>query len=180
MKKQLIAAIVGGLIIFIWQFLSWTMLHIHDTNQKYTANQDAIIEALGQNLSEDGTYFMPNVAPGTTQEEAQAARDNYMGEPWAIVSYHSAFEMNMGMSMFRALITNMLAVFLLSWVLMKIPDLDMMNTVLASLGVGFVGFLTVTYLSSIWYTANTLPELLDTVVQWGLCGVWLGWFLNRK
>lgn len=180
MKKQLIATLVGGLIIFIWQFLSWTMLHIHDSNQKYTENQDAIIESLSQNLSEDGSYFMPNVAPGSSQEEAQETMNGYMGKPWAIVSYHSSFEMSMGMNMFRALVSNMVAVFLLCWLLMKIPDLKMSDTVLASLGVGFVGFLTITYLSSIWYTANTIPELIDTVVQWGLCGVWLGWFLNRK
>lgn len=180
MKKQLIATLVGGLIIFIWQFLSWTMLHIHDTNQRYTENQDVILDALSQNLAEDGTYFMPNVAPGSSREEAQSTMNNYMGKPWAIVSYHSKFEMNMGMNMFRAIITNLLAVFFLTWVLMKIPDLNMMNTVLACLGVGFVGFLTITYLSSIWYTANTIPDLIDTIVQWGLCGVWLGWFLNRK
>lgn len=180
MKKQLIASIVGGIIIFLWQFLSWTMLHIHDSNQKYTANQDVILEALTQNLTDDGTYFMPNAAPGSSREETQNTMNSYMGKPWAIVSYHSSFEMNMGMNLFRAIITNFLAVFLLTWVLMKIPDFGMVNTILASLGVGFVGFLTITYLSSIWYTVNIIPELLDTVVQWGLCGVWLGWFLNRK
>ena len=29
MKKQLLATLVGGIILFVWQFLSWALIPIH-------------------------------------------------------------------------------------------------------------------------------------------------------
>lgn len=72
MKKQLIAIFVGGLILFIWQFLSWAAIPIHKSTYGYTPNQDKILEVLSQNLTEDGVYHLPYPAPGTSQEQAEA------------------------------------------------------------------------------------------------------------
>jgi hypothetical protein len=46
MKKEVIGAIVGGIIIFIWQFLSFALINFHLPVQQYTDKQDAILEAL--------------------------------------------------------------------------------------------------------------------------------------
>jgi hypothetical protein len=37
MKKLVIGSLVGGIIIFIWQTLSWAMLNLHHASQEYTA-----------------------------------------------------------------------------------------------------------------------------------------------
>ncbi len=34
MKKTIIAVIVGGLMLFAWQFLSWSMLNLHEAQQQ--------------------------------------------------------------------------------------------------------------------------------------------------
>ncbi len=44
MKKTIIGAIVGGIIIFAWQFLSWGPLNLHEAQQQYTPKQDTIPE----------------------------------------------------------------------------------------------------------------------------------------
>ena len=36
MKKTVIAALVGGLIIFLWQFLSYALINFHKPAQQYT------------------------------------------------------------------------------------------------------------------------------------------------
>ena len=69
MKKTIIGAIVGGIIIFIWQFLSWTVLNTHEAAQQYTPNQEAIMAALEANLPDDGGYYIPGLAPGASEEE---------------------------------------------------------------------------------------------------------------
>lgn len=43
MKKHLIAAIVGAMIIFFWQFLSNAALELPRPAQLYTPKQDTII-----------------------------------------------------------------------------------------------------------------------------------------
>lgn len=156
------------------------MLNIHGSNQKHTENQDALLTALAENLSEEGTYFLPNIAPGTSKEDQQSYMESIAGNPWAIITYNKSFDTNMGMNMFRSFVTNCFVVFILCWLLGKVSDLNMMTTVIASIGVGLIGFLNISYINSIWFEGNTIPELIDAIVQWGLCGVWLGWFLNRK
>ena len=82
--------------------------------------------------------------------------------------------------MFRGFVVNFVALFLLTWLLMKIPNLDFKTTLLSTLAVGTIGYLTVTYIHAIWYEENTIGYIIDLLVSWGLVGAWLGWYLNRK
>jgi len=179
MKKQLIASLVGGIILFVWQFLSWSMLNIHGSEMAYTANQDKILESLAQNL-EEGSYFLPNLPPGSSSAEEQAYMQNSAGKPWATVSYHKAMNMSMGMNMFRAFAVDLVAAFLLTWLLLKFANLDLKTALLSSLAVGGISYLTIPYLNSIWFESNSIGHIIDAVAQWGLVGVWLGWWLPRQ
>jgi hypothetical protein len=180
MKKQLVATIVGGLILFIWQFLSWSMLPVHQSEYGYTPNQDKIMEVLTQNLTEEGTYMIPGVPPGSTQEQAQAAMDAGAGKPWASISYHKSMNTAMGMNMFRGFVVDLLAMYLLIWLLMKFSNLSMVTSIQASIAVGIIGYLTIPYLNTIWFETSSMGYLVDALVQWGLVGVWLGWYLPRN
>jgi hypothetical protein len=46
--------------------------------------------------------------------------------------------------------------------------------------VGGIGYLTIPYLNSIWFDNNSMGYLIDWLVQWGVVGAWLGWWLTRK
>ena len=179
MKKTIIASIVGGLILFIWQFLSWSMLNVHGSTMQYSPNQEKILEYLESNL-EEGAYFLPTVAPGTSAEDAQKYMDTRMGKPWAKVQYHDAFEMSMPLNMARGLIIDILCVFFLTWLLSKFAKLEMKDALIASLMVGLIGYFTISYLSNIWFNESTLGYLIDTFVSWGLVGLWLGFWLPRN
>ena len=178
MKKMLIGALVGGIILFIWQFLSWSMLNVHGSELSYTPNQDQIMAVLSENLDE-GSYFLPNVAPGTPADQHQQYMEGQVGKPWAKISYHKSLDMGMGMNMFRGFIIDFVAVWLLCWILLKFAHLDFMTTLLTSLAVGAIGYFTISYLNSIWFEDSSMGYLVDTVAQWGLTGCWLGWWLNR-
>ncbi len=180
MKKLIIGALVGGIILFAWQFLSWTMLNIHGDNYQYTPNQDAIIEALSANLDGNGGYMVPNVAPNATAEEHTALQESMANQPWAVIQYHESYGANMGMNMFRGLVIDILAVFLLCWILLHYRELDMKTVVLSSLAIGITGYLVISYLNSVWFSTNSMGYLIDTIVQWGLCGIWLGYWLRRN
>ena len=181
MKKQLIATLVGGLILFVWQFLSWAAIPIHKSEYGYTSNQDKIMEALNQNLTEAGTYFLPGVPPGTGQKEAEEAyMQKNIGKPWASISYHKSLNTNMGMNMFRGFVIDLLAAWLLVWLLLKFETLNLRTALQASIAVGVIAYLTIPYLHSIWFETNSIEHLVDAVVQWGLVGIWLGWWLPRK
>jgi hypothetical protein len=179
MKKQLIATIVGGILLFVWQFLSWALVNIHSTEFTYTPNQDKVMEALTQNLGE-GQYMMPMPAPNSTPEQQQAFMESSAGKPWATISYHKSMTTEMGMNMFRAIVVDLLAVFLLVWLLLQFANLQFRTALLSSLAVGAIGYLTIPYLNTIWFENSSIGYLIDAVAQWGLVGVWLGWWLTKK
>jgi hypothetical protein len=179
MKKQLIATIVGGLILFFWQFLSWGLLNFHRAELQYTPNQDKIIEVLSQNLTENGGYMVPMPPPGGSHEEHLSFMEKVASRPWALISYHKNHNTNMGLNMLRGFSIDLVTIFLLVWLLLKFANLDFRTTLLASLSIGVMAYLTIPYLNSIWFESTTLAYLVDLVGQWGLVGVWLGWWLTR-
>ena len=46
MTKAIIGSIVGGIILFFWQFLSHTILNLHKGAEQYTPKQDSIMAYL--------------------------------------------------------------------------------------------------------------------------------------
>ncbi len=82
--------------------------------------------------------------------------------------------------MFRGFAIDLLAAFLMIWLLLKFKSLNMLTVIQASIAVGLIGYLTIPYLDSIWFEGNSIEYLIDALVQWGLVGVWLGWWLPRK
>jgi hypothetical protein len=52
-------SLVGGIILFVWQFLTWGMLNLHEAQQRYTPKQDSVLAYLGSQFSEDAAYMMP-------------------------------------------------------------------------------------------------------------------------
>ena len=119
MKKVLIGGIVAGIIIFIWQTLSWTMLNLHGASQQYTPKQDSILAYLSSQFSEDGGYYLPNVPPGTSAEEMEAATTKAMGKPWAQVYYHTSLDYDMVTNIIRGLLTDIALAWLFCWILAK-------------------------------------------------------------
>lgn len=180
MTKAIIASVVGGIILFMWQFLSWTVLDLHRPMQMYTPKQEEILKFLGENLDE-GNYFLPTVPEGTSSKETEKAMNASAGKPWADIRFHKAMGMqaNMTMNMVRGLLVDIIAVFLLSWFLLK-KGSDFKTTLIACVVFGLIAYLTTDYTFQIWYETNTIPNLIDAIASWGLCGVWLGWWNGRK
>lgn len=178
MKKNIIGAIVGGLIIFIWQFLSFTVLNLHDDANTYTPNQDSVLQYLGEHLKE-GQYFLPGAAPGASSEEMEKATPN--GKPWVIIAYHTSYNASMGMAIGRSLATDIVMIFLLCWVLSKIPKARFGTIFIACICVGLIAFFNVPYTTHIFYqTFDIMAYFNDALISFGLCGLWLGWWLPVK
>ena len=183
MKKMIIGALVGGIILFAWQFLTWAALNLHEAQQKYTPKQDSIMAYLSTQFSEDGGYMMPNVAPGTSREEMEKQMEASIGKPWVQVFYHKSRPgMNsMFMNMGHSLLVNIIIIWLLCWLLTKINAPSFGTVFIGTLGTGIITFLHGPYTMHIWYDIfDLMAHLVDALVAWGVAGLWLGWWLTRK
>lgn len=177
---MIIGALVGGFILFMWQFLSWTALNIHRSQMDYTPVQNEVLSCLKANNLPEGSYFLPNVPADMPSAEHQAAMENFMGKPWATITYHHAMENNMGMNMFRGFVIDFLSVLLLCYILLGNPSLDFKKVMITCLGVGLISYMTIPYLNSIWFQSNSIPDLIDAIVQWSVTGLFLAWYLPKK
>ena len=178
MKKTLIAAAIGGLIMFIWQFLSWTIIDTHRPMQNYTPKQQEILDFLSNNL-EDGAYYLPTTPTGASMEEQQKLMETSMGKPWAEIRYHKALNANMPLNMARGLAVNILVVLLFCSFLLN-NSLEFKGILTSALVFGLISYLITEYTKQIWFETNSIPDLIDAIVGWGLVGSWLGWWLGRK
>lgn len=68
MKKTLIAGIAGGVILFIWSFLAWVILPLHEPTLHKLPNEDAVIAALQSNATAKGIYLFPR-SPGMSADK---------------------------------------------------------------------------------------------------------------
>jgi hypothetical protein len=183
MKKWIIGSFVGALLMFGWQGLSWMVLGIHNDATKYHPAQDSIINYLSSTITEEGTYMMPTAKPGASNKEHQDLMKEMEGKPWVSIIYHKSFNEHMVMSMIRSFLVDFVIILLLVVLLTKGGLPGFSGIVTGSLCVGVITFLWGPYTGHVWYD---LPwgmirgDMLDAVVAWGLCGVWLGWWLNRK
>jgi hypothetical protein len=180
MRKLPVAALVGGIIIFIVQALSWTVLNIHYKSQAYTPKQDSIMAFLKTQDLKSGQYFMPTVAPGASMDEQTKLMNASAGKPWAVLAYHKALNTSMAMSMIKVFFVNIIIVWLLCWILVQIKEPSFITIFLACLFTGAIVYLNSPYTYHIWYqTPGQLGYVIDHGVQWGLTGLWLGWWLRR-
>jgi hypothetical protein len=85
---------------------------------------------------------------------------------------------NMAMNMIRGFITDLIAVFLLVWLLGKFTTVDLKTGIIASLAIGAIGFLTITYTGSVWFENPVWGHIIDTIISWGVVGAWLGYYLK--
>ncbi|HXB92496.1 MAG TPA: hypothetical protein VNU72_09410 [Puia sp.] len=181
MKKLVIGSLVGGILIFIWQTLSWAMLNLHHASQEYTPKQDSIMSYLSSQFSEDGAYLMPIAPPGATREEVEKCMDQHKGKPWAQIQYHKSMDVSMGGNIARGLVMDIIMVALFCWIVMKITPGSFGNIFMASLLTGVIVFINSPYTIHIWYPkADIMIHLADALVSWALCGIWLGWYLKPK
>ena len=183
MKKWFIGSIVGAILIFAWQGLSWMMLGIHDGAVKYHPAQDSIMSYLSSTIKEDGAYMLPTAKPGTSEKEKQDMMKQMEGKPWASIIYHSSFKSNMTMMMIRGFLVDIFLVMSLIYILTRGGTTPIPRRVFSgSVAFGLAFFLWGPYTGHVWYDlpwGMIKADLIDALVAWSLCGIWLGWWLNK-
>lgn len=182
MKKYVVGALVGGFLLFMWQFLSFAAINLHEKSMQYTPQQDSVLQSLQKYLGDkNGGYFMPTVPSGTSGEEMEKVMKANVGKPWAIVHYHTSLKDNMVMNMTRGLTVNIVLVGLLIWVLSKMPRPNFSAVLLSSWAVGLISFINEPYTSFIWFESFDIwAYFTDAIVGYGLVGLWLGWWLPKQ
>jgi hypothetical protein len=183
------AGILGGIIMFIWNFVAHDLLPLGEMGVRLIPNEDAVTSVLQTKLGDtSGFYVFPSggLTPGATREQKEAAmkkaEEQMAAGAGGVLIYRPKrifnFPKRLGIEFATEMIESLLAVFLLA------------QTRITSFG-GKVGFiLTAGILAAIatnvpyanWYgfpKTFTLAQMIMTVVSFLLVGIVAGLLLKR-
>jgi len=184
MKKNIIGALVGGLLFFICQTLSWTVLNLHQPAQDYTPAQDTIMSVLNSTITKEGGYLLPSAPSTASSDEMMKKAEANLGKPWASIQYHKSYNNDMKkmtMNMVKGLLFSMLMIFLVCWITGKFAKPTFVNVFSSTLFIGLAVYINIPYSSALWYDIfDAKAYLVEILMCWGVTGLWLGWWMGRN
>jgi len=183
--RIIVAAIAGGVVMFMWGAVSHMVTPIGEMGLKNTPNESAVVSTLQSNLTEPGFYFIPGMdmsKPMSAEEEA-AWTAKYEKGPNAIVIYHPDGETPMspkqfGVELGSNILAALVVALLLTWTAASFSKRVAMATL-----IGLTAWLSINVSYWNWYrfpTAMVMGELIDQVVGWLLVGLVMAFILRNK
>jgi hypothetical protein len=184
-KRIIIGAVVGGVVMFIWGAIAWMVLPLHTPTIKEVPNEDELRAILKKNVTEPGFYVVPGWGhEGMTKEQHDAMmkvweQKHREGPRMVGVLLPQGGDPMMAQYYVRGFALDLLAAFVAAWLLSKAA------AGLASYGAR-VQFVTVTGLFAgiavhlpYWNwlefpTDYTIACMADVTIGWLLAGLAIG------
>jgi hypothetical protein len=63
MGRALLASLVGAVIVFMWGFTAWTVLHVYDFALRPLPGYEAVVAVLKEQVKQAGAYRFPPLPP---------------------------------------------------------------------------------------------------------------------
>ncbi len=89
-NRILVGGVVGGVVLFIWSFVSHVLLPLGEVGIQPIPNEEPVLEAMRAAIHEPGLYFFPGLAPGRERDEAAMKQweEKAKRGPTGILVYH--------------------------------------------------------------------------------------------
>jgi hypothetical protein len=173
MERIFLAAILGAIVVFVWGFVSHTVLPVGEMGMK-TLPQPAPVMASLKGLTERGVYSLPPM-PTDDSHQAQAQwQAEWKAGPRAMIVYDPPGPAP-GMPVMLAIefASSLIGALIISFVSSRLVTPYLVRVIaIGALGAFAWAAIDASYWN--WYrfpTAFALGELIDQVVGWTLAGI---------
>lgn len=173
MKKTLLLSLAGGLVLFVWGFISWAVLPWHNLTANKFLDEAAVSRVLKDNAPKQGVYFLPFSEQDHGPDQVGA---------FANVLPHGT-EMQMGRQMALALLTQILS----AWLVLCLLSMTGHPTYLGKVGFFALVGLVIGFVSHApywnWFGFSTpyvAVMIIDTSIAWTLAGLVMAKFSGAK
>ncbi|MBI5475973.1 MAG: hypothetical protein HY964_04475 [Ignavibacteriales bacterium] len=186
MKQLIFAAIAGGILLFVWGWLAWTIVPVHDGTLHSIENEEAVVTAMNVNMDKKGVYVFPAMPASHDPVAVEEYNQKYQAGPVGMIIYdpHGGDPMS-ATQMIIGIIISILSAFLAAWFLSR-------STAAASNYFGrviYIGMLGIfiTLFSHIvnWNWMNypldyTTGWSLDTIIGWIFAGLGIAAIIKTR
>jgi hypothetical protein len=129
MKRILLAAILGGLTLFVWMFVAHELLGLGEMGVGEIPNEAVVLSAMRGAIPEAGFYIFPGfgLGPKPTREQRNAAMPEYMKKyeqsPHGVLIYHPpSGPFHFGTLLGREFALNVLQALLAAWLVASVAS----------------------------------------------------------
>ena len=167
--------VLGGLAMFLWSLVSWTVLPWHDATMGRFRDEGAVAAVLTQNTTRRGIYVLP--FPGGSATEAAAP-----SVPRAFVAYDDRASFSLSRPMGGALLINILGALCLTWLLIRVR-LRYWGRVFSATAAGVFAGVVADLPAWNWWgfsTPYTMVAFADHVLGGFLAGLVIAWMIDDE
>ncbi len=192
MKKILIGSLVGAVILFAWNAISWMVMPTHLHTFHHTPAQDSILNVLKNSGLSTGAYMLPsadntNVSAFDSdyRKKCEEMMKSTVGKPAATIFYVSAVHDMGAAPMLKGFLYTLIAVFcacvLLSFAFQSNASffmrwwMVMLIAIIYTMQGPMMGH---NWMWEPWH--YTKGFICDAFIGWGLTGLWLAKYLKKS
>lgn len=177
-----IAAILGGIVLFLWGAVAHMFLGLGDSSLKGIPNEETVLSMMKENITESGLYFFPWMDMKTTDKAAREAwTQKYKAGPSGLMVYYpNGMEPMSARHMIIQVITDILAVLFAAILLAKATSgiKGYFGRVMFMATFGLVSTFAISLPYWNWYGfpfSFVTASLIEQVVGFALAGLVLAW-----
>lgn len=188
MKNVLLGGVLGGIIMFVWGAVSWTVFSWHNDNIQRFTDEISVTKHIQAHAPDSGVYIMPNphkFADGFSAEQKQLlmqdATQRMKKGPFIFMSISKQGADPEDPTMFiYAMLINVLIAGLITWLLLLIDFESYAKRYMVVLCIGFIVAVMATFPQWNWWKFSTMYSLTNFVSLWatfafaGLVIAWAG------
>lgn len=183
--RLVIAAVLGGLMMFMWSAVAHMGLGLFNSSMKQIPNEAPVLEAMKANITEPGFYFLPgfDMSRTPTEEEMAEYALKHKENPNAVLIYQpTGSDVMTPRQLGNELASNIAAAFAVGLILVFAAVGFGRGVAIATLS-GIAGWLSINVSYWNWYgfpAGFITAELIDQAVGWFLSGLVLAFILKKK
>lgn len=175
MIRVVLAAILGGLLMFVWGAVAHTALPFEQAAFKQVPHEEALLSTLG-GVAEPGMYAFPWIDMGgrATPEQQEAWRQRIASGPSGLLVFKpSGGEAMSPRQLVTEFFSNVLAALFGALLLVQLPG-SYGRRVVSMAFIGIAAWLSISVSQWTWYGFSTpflIGDLVDQVGGWLLAGI---------
>lgn len=176
MVRIVLAAIVGGFLMFVWGAFAHVVLPFERAALKPIPNEAAVLSMLGGDLAEAGMYAFPwiDMSGKAPPDQQQAWQQKLASGPSGLLIYRpNGGEAMSPRQLVTEFVSNVLAALFGALLLVQLPGATA-RRVLSMAAIGLAAWLSVSVSQWTWYGFSTpflIGDLVDQLGGWLLAGI---------
>ena len=186
MKRLILGAFLAGITVFIWGLVSHMLLPIGEIGVKVIPNEAAVVQKIGENLTEPGVYLFPGYdTKQPSSKDAEAAwSKKYEAGPNGFLVYQPQGTAPLNpFSFLWELIASVMGALLAGFIAFKSGAEKYWCKVGTVTFMGLFAWIAISIPYWNWYRFPwnfTFSQGIDEVVGWFIAGLVIAWIVKPK